>query len=100
MISEDEIRLVARGLGDEIVARLRGFMREQGVNQHELARRLCVSDGYVSGVLNGRKNLTLKTIASFANALGYRFNLAIKGGDLSEPVIEDSTDASVLFLGA
>jgi transcriptional regulator with XRE-family HTH domain len=51
-------------------------MREQGVSQRELARRLGRSEPWISRVLNGRENTTLKTVADLGWALGLRFALA------------------------
>lgn len=44
------------------------------LTQHELARRLGVSDGRVSQILSGTGNLRLRTLASIGWALGIRFS--------------------------
>lgn len=46
-----------------------------GLTQRELARRLEVSEARVSRLLNGRENLTLRTIADLGWATGLRFDL-------------------------
>jgi transcriptional regulator with XRE-family HTH domain len=51
-------------------------MREQGVSQRELAQRLGRSEAWISRVLNGRENTTLKTVAELGWALGLGFSLA------------------------
>lgn len=45
-------------------------MEEMGVNKSELARLLGVSKGYVSQVLGGSRNMTLRTFADICSALG------------------------------
>ena len=50
-------------------------MQEQGITQRELARRLGRSEPWISRVLNGRENTTLKTVAELAWALGLRVRL-------------------------
>jgi transcriptional regulator with XRE-family HTH domain len=50
-------------------------MEEQRVTQRELARRLGRSEAWISRVLNGRENTTLKTLADLGWALGLRFGL-------------------------
>lgn len=51
-------------------------MHEQGISQRDLARRLGRSEPWISRVLNGRENTTLKTVAELAWALGLRVRLA------------------------
>ena len=57
----------------ELIARL---MESRGVNRAELARRLGKSRAWVTQLLNGRANLTLKTLAEVAWALGAEVQLA------------------------
>jgi transcriptional regulator with XRE-family HTH domain len=54
---------------------IRRVMKEQGVSQTELARRLGRSRSYVSQVLNYTPNLTLKSLALIALALDCRWTL-------------------------
>jgi RNA polymerase sigma factor (sigma-70 family) len=49
---------------------LRAAMREEGVSRTELARRLGRTKGYVSQVLSGDRNMTLRTLDAIANSLG------------------------------
>lgn len=53
------------------------------VNQSALARQLNVSEGAVSQVLNGPRNLTLKTMVRYARALGMK--LAVVAYDDNDP---------------
>lgn len=46
------------------------LMREVGVTQHQLAERLEISDPRMSQIVNGTGNLTVKTLARIADALG------------------------------
>ena len=55
---------------DEVAARIAALMSEQKLTQTDLARRAGKSKSYVSRVLSGAVNLTLKTIAEFEAALG------------------------------
>lgn len=56
----------------EFIARL---MREQKVNRAELARRLGKSRAYVTQMLSGSANLTVRTLAEVAYALGVEVKL-------------------------
>lgn len=55
---------------DGVALRIASVMREKGLNQVQLAQRSKKSKSYVSRVLSGTVNLTLKTIAEFEAALG------------------------------
>lgn len=45
-------------------------MKRQGVTQRELADRLSKSKSYVSQLLNGSRNMTLRTLSDVCLALG------------------------------
>ena len=57
-------------LSYNVAGRLDAVLKEQGVTQHELARRLGKRDSEVSKWLTGRHNFTLSTIAYIEAALG------------------------------
>lgn len=46
------------------------YMQKEGINQTELAKRLGVSKGYISQVLNGNFNYTLKKLIELSLAIG------------------------------
>jgi transcriptional regulator with XRE-family HTH domain len=56
----------------EFIARL---MQEQGVTKAELARRLGKSRAYITQMLSGSANLTVRTLAEVAYALGAEVRL-------------------------
>jgi transcriptional regulator with XRE-family HTH domain len=60
-----EIERLLIGINEEIVAQ----MESKGVTRTELARRLGVDKSYVTRMLNGMPNMTLKTLVSVASAL-------------------------------
>ena len=53
-------------LGEDICR----FMRDQQISRAEVAERLGVSRAYVTKVLNGNPNLTIKTLLKLSDALG------------------------------
>jgi transcriptional regulator with XRE-family HTH domain len=53
-------------LGEDICQ----LMRDQGLSRAEVAARLEVSRAYVTKVLNGNPNLTIKTLVKLSDALG------------------------------
>jgi transcriptional regulator with XRE-family HTH domain len=54
----------------DFVRQIESAMKNAGVNQSDLAKRLKVSEGRVSQVLNNPGNLTLKKIVEYVRALG------------------------------
>jgi transcriptional regulator with XRE-family HTH domain len=77
VLSDPEARRVYEEelLIGEATETIGALLRHIGLNQRELARRMGVTDGRVSQVLSGRENLTLRTLATMAWALGIRFGL-------------------------
>ena len=56
----------------EVTEALAGATIRQGITKAELARRLGKSKGFVSQLLAGDRNLTLRTIADISDALACR----------------------------
>jgi Helix-turn-helix. len=52
------------------------LLERESVTRVELARRLGKTKGFVSQILAGDKNLTLRTVADVCDALGFRAYLA------------------------
>lgn len=90
-------RLVMR-INEQIVER----MEAQNVTRTELANRLNVNKAYVTRMLNGTPNMTLKTLASVGVALKCRFSVPElrELADFEQPPCEldqtaDRTEAAV-----
>lgn len=56
----------------DVTEQLAGALENNGVTRAELARRMDRTPGFVSQVLGGGRNLTLRTIADIAAALSLR----------------------------
>jgi len=74
-----------RGLQQELVilevtSRICQLMEDQGVTRSELARRLGTTKGYITQLLDGRANMTLRKLADVFTALDH----AVKVG--SDPL--------------
>lgn len=67
----------------EVISRC---MQERGVSKAELARRVGRSRAYLTQVLSGSRNMTLRTLADLAHALDCRVTMSAKvaGGALAE----------------
>ena len=64
-------------------------MDEQRISRSELADRLKKQKSYVTRVLNGNANFTLRTMVQFAGALGGELNLSI---NLKEAIVLETPD--------
>lgn len=67
-------------LEEQLVLRITNIiselMQEQGVKKSELAQRVGCSKGYITQLLDGTKNMTLKTVSNVLFELGH--TLAVK----------------------
>jgi transcriptional regulator with XRE-family HTH domain len=59
----------------EVTETICELLEKEKVSRKELADRLGKSKGFVSQLLNGGRNLTLRTVADILNVLGYRASL-------------------------
>lgn len=72
------------------------LMRENQITRADLAARMGVSPGRVSQVLSGGENLTLRTLASLASALGAHFEVelrpagALAGGQAEDTAVREA----------
>lgn len=61
----------------EVTERICAFMDEKGISRSELAQRLGKTKGYVSQLLSGGRNLTMRTVADVSQALGANLHFQI-----------------------
>ena len=59
----------------EVTERLCELLENEKISRKELADRLGKSKGFVSQLLGGGRNLTLRTVADILHVLGYRVAL-------------------------
>lgn len=59
----------------EVTEVLCGLLEREKVSRKELADRLRKTKGFVSQLLNGGRNLTLRTVADILHVLGYKVTL-------------------------
>jgi predicted XRE-type DNA-binding protein len=55
---------------NELFRQVDEYMRSEKINQTELAERLDVSKGYISQILNGNFNYTLKKLIEISLSIG------------------------------
>jgi transcriptional regulator with XRE-family HTH domain len=79
----------------DFVRQIESAMESAGINQALLAKRLKVSEGRVSQVLNNPGNLTLRKIVEYVRALGRK--VAIVEYDDSDPNNHDGPVNSEIF---
>lgn len=78
LMEEDPAGLRQEELILEATEALARALRSSGLTQNELATRLGKTKGFVSQILGGGKNLTLRTLADVAGALGYRVQIQLR----------------------
>ena len=78
ILSEDPKGLRQEELILEATEALAWAFRSSSLTQSELAGRLGKTDGFVSQIMGGDKNLTLRTLADVAGALGYRVRIQLQ----------------------
>src|SRR5436309_13312777 len=78
LLAEDPDGLRQEELILDATEALARALRSSGLTQSELAARLGKTKGFVSQILGGGKNLTLRTLADVAGALGYRVQIQLR----------------------
>lgn len=61
----------------EVTEALSEALAKEGITKAELAEKLNKTKGFVSQILAGGRNLTLRTIADFADALGCQIRIQL-----------------------
>jgi transcriptional regulator with XRE-family HTH domain len=69
LLNQEQLILEATELVHEL-------LNATGATKADLAERLGTTRGYVTQVLNGTRNMTLRTLADLGFALGYRVTMS------------------------
>jgi transcriptional regulator with XRE-family HTH domain len=77
MEQEDPRGLRQEELIVEVTEAMARALRTSGLTQAEIATRLGKTKGFISQVLGGGKNLTLRTLADVAGAIGCRVEVKL-----------------------
>lgn len=64
-----------RRIIEETTERIKTLLASDEISYKELAELLDMTQGHVSHLLSGSRNMTLITLADIGEALGYRFSL-------------------------
>jgi transcriptional regulator with XRE-family HTH domain len=78
LLAEDPDGLRQEELILDATEALARALRSSGLTQSELAARLGKTKGFVSQILGGGKNLTLRTLADVAGALGCKVQIQLR----------------------
>ena len=70
-------------------------MREEGVSKAQLARRMGRTKGFITQLLSGGRNLTLRTLADIADALEARVAIKVSKDRDSRPASSESPSLRV-----
>jgi transcriptional regulator with XRE-family HTH domain len=69
-----------------VAADLTILLHHSGLARADLARRLKVTPAYVSQVLSGDVNMSVKTLAKFTRALGFQFDVVFREANARQPL--------------
>ena len=75
---ENRRRLRQEGLIVDVTEALSEMLEQEGITKAELARRLGKTKATMTDLFSGKTNLTLRTIADVADALGFRWRIAFE----------------------
>src|SRR5258708_34367211 len=78
LLAEDPAGLRQEELILDATEALARALRSSGLTQSDLATRLGKTKGFVSQILGGGKNLTLRTLADVAGALGCKVQIQLR----------------------
>jgi transcriptional regulator with XRE-family HTH domain len=65
----------------EVTEALSEAIEKPGLTRSEVAKRLGKTKGFVSQLLAGGRNLTLRTVADIADAIGISLKVAVQGAE-------------------
>ena len=81
---ENDPEYLTEGLLIDITEQMAGLMKRQGLSRSDLARRLNCSNAYVTKLMSGSQNLTLKKLSQIGVALGCSVRCALVQGQSQE----------------
>jgi len=82
---------------NELYRQVTEFMKKEGINQTQLAERLGVSKGYISQVMKGEFNYTLKKLIELSMAVGKVPRIEYK--TIGEVITEDKHSPYIHYTG-
>lgn len=101
LLAEDPAGLRQEELILDATEALARALRSSGLTQSELAARLGKTKGFVSQILGGGKNLTLRTLADVAGALGCKVQIQLRAEKaVNHPASAPEWDRSPTALAA
>ncbi len=79
---------------NELYAQVAEYLEKEGISQNDFARKLGVSKGYVSQILNGNFNYTLKKLIELSLAIGKAPSIQYE--DVDEMIVNDELKVKLL----
>ena len=79
----------------EVTEAVSVVMEKEGISKVQLAKRLGKTKGFISQLLSGGRNLTLRTLAGLVDALGYRVTIRVSKDRDGMSVSSESPDLRV-----
>jgi transcriptional regulator with XRE-family HTH domain len=93
---EGTSEFLLEGLMLRISEQILSELRDKKWSYSEFANRLGVSQPYISKILNGKPNLTLKSLAQIAAVLGFSFNENVFNKEMDDVRMFSRTNLNIL----
>lgn len=74
---KDDVEFLTEKVILDFTEQVVAYMEKRGINRAELAKRLGVSKAFITKLLNGNPNLTIKTMVSLAKTLNCDLNIEL-----------------------
>ena len=79
----------------DVTEAVSAVMQEAGISKAQLAKRMGRTKGFITQLLSGGRNLTLRTLAGLADALEARVTITVSKNRDSRSVSSESPDLRV-----
>ena len=79
----------------DVTEAVSAMMQEAGISKTQLAKRMGRTKGFITQLLSGGRNLTLRTLAGLADALEARVTITVSQNRDSRSVSSESPDLRV-----
>ena len=83
----------------DVALMIEDLMKEKDINKTQLAKKLGVSQSSISQFLDGRRNMTLRTISELLFNLGERLLVSSESLDIEAKIFDYSNETEMIDLG-
>lgn len=93
---KDDVEFLTEKVILDFTEQVVACMEKRGINRAELAKRLGVSKAFITKLLNGNPNLTIKTMVSLAKTLDCDLNIGLNISPTKRPGVSKKQSGQVV----